>query len=210
MKCYKWSSVIYPVGWTVCQKCWMYPFFNERVCEVHFTSALCTLLQYIAKIRKGIWKSFPVPLGEFIVHTQFPDLVAVRQGVCCYSLSASFKYALFSFLKETDKDQTGKSLANKLLTESGSIRHTEPTNLTLCDPNCLRPTFSSFKLCHSRTQKQSTVLTSSKGSQKEVSLRGGTKSHVAVTKLETQNILYSYGKILPAVSKIKHQTALQS
>jgi len=54
----KWSSVIYPDGWTVCYVCWMYPFFNESVGEVLVTSACRTLLQYIAKIRKGIWKSF--------------------------------------------------------------------------------------------------------------------------------------------------------
>jgi hypothetical protein len=39
---------------------------------------------------------------------------------------------------------------------------------------------------------------------------GGTMSHVAVTKLQTQNILKSDKKLLPAVYKIKHYTTLQS
>jgi hypothetical protein len=39
---------------------------------------------------------------------------------------------------------------------------------------------------------------------------GGTMSHVAVTKLQTQNILYSDKKLLPAVEKIEQHTTLQS
>jgi hypothetical protein len=39
---------------------------------------------------------------------------------------------------------------------------------------------------------------------------GGTMSRVAVTKLYTQNILYSDKKLLPAVEKINHYTTLQS
>jgi len=38
---------------------------------------------------------------------------------------------------------------------------------------------------------------------------GDTISLLAVAKHYAQNILYSDGKILPAVSKIKHQTTLQ-
>jgi hypothetical protein len=39
---------------------------------------------------------------------------------------------------------------------------------------------------------------------------GGTISHAAVTKLLTRNILYSDGKILPAVSKNETPDTLQS
>ena len=48
-----------------------------------------------------------------------------------------------------------------------------------------------FRLQHPQTQQKSTILTSSKVSQKKVSFMGGIISHVAVTKLCTQNILYS-------------------
>jgi hypothetical protein len=162
MKCCTWSSVIHPVGRTVCQMCWMYPLFNESVGEVHFTSVLCTLLQYIAKIRKGIWKSFLAPPVEFIVHSQFWHLVTVRQGVCCYCLSSSFKYVLFSFLKEIEKITLIKKITNKLLTEKGSSWHTEPTSHTLREPNFLWTISSCFELCHSQTQQQAAILTISK------------------------------------------------
>jgi hypothetical protein len=39
---------------------------------------------------------------------------------------------------------------------------------------------------------------------------GGTMSHVAVTELQTQNILYAMKKLIPSVDKIKHPTTLQS
>ena len=75
-------------------------------------------------------------------------------------------------------------LTNKLLTESGSNWHTEPTRPTLGEPNCLWTIFSCFNLCHSQTQQKSAVLSSSKGNQKEVSFRCGTISHVAGTKFK--------------------------
>ena len=63
LKCFrylmKWSSVIYPDGWTMCEICWLYPVFNDSVGEVLFTPVWHTLLQYIAEIRKGIWNPSP-------------------------------------------------------------------------------------------------------------------------------------------------------
>jgi len=42
----------------------MYPVYNDSVCDVQFTSASHTLLQYIAKIQNGILKSFAMLLVD--------------------------------------------------------------------------------------------------------------------------------------------------
>jgi len=42
----------------------MYPLFIDRVGEVLLTSVCLTMLQYIAKIRKGNRKSFPALLVD--------------------------------------------------------------------------------------------------------------------------------------------------
>jgi len=97
----------------------MYPLFNDSVGDVLFTSVARTLLQYIAKIRKESNNPSPRFLLTFHLFAQLSHLVAMRQGVCCYYLTSSFKYALFSFLKMREKDQTGKKLTNNLLIEKG-------------------------------------------------------------------------------------------
>jgi hypothetical protein len=57
-----------------------------------FYVSLSSLLQYIAKIRKGIWKSFATLLVTFHVFAQLLHLVAVRQGLCCFYLNSCCKY----------------------------------------------------------------------------------------------------------------------
>jgi len=42
----------------------MYPVFNDTVGEVLFTLPSRTLLQYLAKIRRGIYKSFAAVLVD--------------------------------------------------------------------------------------------------------------------------------------------------
>jgi hypothetical protein len=58
-------------------------------------------------------------------------------------------------------------------------------------------------------QWKSAILCSSSVSQKEVPFMVGTMSHVAVTKHQTQTILYSDKKLLPVVYKIKHHAVAQ-
>jgi hypothetical protein len=86
----------------------MYPVFNDGVDEVLLMPASRTLLQYIAKM-KGIRKSFAAILFNLPVFTQLSHPVAVCQGACCSSLTSSCKYALFSFLKGREEDQTDKN-----------------------------------------------------------------------------------------------------
>jgi len=47
-----------------CVICWMYPVFNDSVGGMLFTSVYRTLSHYIAKIWKGIWKSFAALLVD--------------------------------------------------------------------------------------------------------------------------------------------------
>jgi hypothetical protein len=49
----------------------------------------------------------PRSLFTFQVFALLSHLVAMRQGVCCFYLTSSWKYALFSFSKWREKDQTG-------------------------------------------------------------------------------------------------------
>jgi hypothetical protein len=88
----------------------LYPLFHDGVDDVLFTPVSRTLLQYIAKIRKEYDNHSPRSLLTFRVFAQLSHLVAMRQGVCCYYLTTSLKYALFSFLKMRQKDQTGKKI----------------------------------------------------------------------------------------------------
>ena len=112
----------------------------------------------------------------FHVFAQLSLFVAVLQGVCCSYLTSYGKYALFSFLKGREKDQTGIKLISKLPTESGVSCYIEPTSLHADLPFA---TFSCFRLHHPQTQQKSAILASSKVGQK----MGGTISHVAVPKL---------------------------
>jgi hypothetical protein len=109
--------------------------------------------------------------------------------VYCSYMTSSCKYALFSFLNRTEKNHTAKQLTNEFLIDSGASWHSEPTCPTLSVPTCLVATFLCFRLYHPQTKWKSTILSSFNVSQKEVPFIGGTMSHVAVTKLQTQNIL---------------------
>jgi hypothetical protein len=109
--------------------------------------------------------------------------------MCCSYLTSSYKYALFSFFKPDRKKHTGKQLTNRFLIESGTSWHSEPTCPTLSVPTYPVATFLCFRVYHPQTKWKSTILSSSNVSQKEVPFMGGTMSHVAVTKLQTQNIL---------------------
>ena len=98
----------------------MYSVFSDSDCEVLVTSPSRTLLYYLAKIRKGIWKSFAVLLA---------DIACYRTALTACS-SASRRMLLLSdlfmqvrivwLLKTEIKNQTGKKLTNKLLTEGGA------------------------------------------------------------------------------------------
>ena len=97
------SSFIYPDGQTVCYMCWMYSLFNDSVDEI-VMSACRTLLQYIVKILKEIWKSFAALLDDFpLFRTALSHLVSVSEDVCCCCLASSCQYALFSFSKRREK-----------------------------------------------------------------------------------------------------------
>ena len=164
---------------------------------VHSCGALCTTVVhdfYLLRLACSVF----VSVSEFMLLIfRLSHLIAVRQGVCYSYLTSSCDYALFSFLKRRGKDQTDKKLTSQLLIDSWASLHTELTSPTLRVPTCPFATFSCFRLYHHpQTQQKSTVLTSSKVSQQEVPLMGGTISHIAVTKIYTQNILHSDGNIL--------------
>jgi hypothetical protein len=161
----------------------MYSVFNDTVGGVLFASVCHTLSQYIAKIRKGIWKSFATFLVDLHVFVQLSHLVAGRQGLCCFYLTSSCKYTLFSFLKWRWKDHTGKTLTNISPTENVVSWRIEPTSPTLHVPTCPLATWSCFSHHHPQTQQKSTIFTSFKVSQKQTPFMGGTISHVAIIKL---------------------------
>jgi len=126
--------------------CWMYPVYNDSVCDGQFMSASHTQFQYIPIIQKGIWKPFAVLLVDLprfrialISHSSAGMRVLLLSDPAC-------KYALFSFLKEEEKIRLEKKnkQTNKLLTESGASWHTEPTNLMLHLPTCPLATFFMF------------------------------------------------------------------
>jgi hypothetical protein len=155
----------------------------------------------LPKYEKESGNPSPCSLLTSHVFAQHLQLVAVRQGVCCCYLTSSCKYALFGFLKRRLKDQTGKKLTNKLLTEGGASWHLEPTSPTLRVPTFPLATFLCFRLHHPQTQRKPTIISSSNVSQKKVPLTCGTISRVAI---EARHFIQRWKKRLPAVEKIKH------